>query len=189
MKLIKPLVATFLVVSVSGCTAIPMVASGINGINKKGDQSSVITCKAFPEDVFRTASASNNGMVTTSEFGRSLAAVYSSNNVKVTLQTIKLAQEAKPAVIEKIATPATKKRGVKNSEPIVTEKIITPALDAVAGTYQIYGTSSNGVSRTWEFDDGIGNTTQKIVEALVASGCTLVETKREASMVESFVSK
>jgi hypothetical protein len=173
---------------VTGCAAIPVAVSAINGANKKGDQSSTLTCKAFPEDAFRTASASNNGMVTTTELGRSLASVHSSNNVKVILQTVKLSQDAKPAVIEK-STSLVKKKGSKQSEQVITEKVISPATEAVFGTYQIYGSSSNGVSRAWEFDDGIGDTTQRVVDALVTSGCTLVETKREASMVDSLVSK
>lgn len=36
--------------------------------------------------------------------------------------------------------------------------------------YQIIGSSNTSVSRDWEFKDNIGETTQKVVDALVANG-------------------
>jgi hypothetical protein len=184
----KIVVLSSAIVCLTGCAAIPMVAAGINGANKKGDQSTSLTCKAFPDDVFRSVSAANNGLVKVDETGRAMSAVYDSNNVKVSLLTVKPSQAAKDAVTETVSIPQKNKQG-KKIPPLMTERVVTPAVPAVDGSYQIYGASSNGVSRTWELDDGIGDTTQKTVDALVASGCSFVETKRGASMVESFLSK
>jgi hypothetical protein len=186
----KLVLLSSVIVSLTGCAAIPMVASGVsglNGANKKGDQSTTLTCKTFPDDSFRSVSASNGGITKVDEFGRSMSTVYDSNNVKVSLLTVKPSQPAKDAVIEKVSNPQKNKHGKKL--PTETEKVVTPATPAVDGVYQIFGTSSNGVSRAWEFDDGIGNTTQKTVDALVNSGCVVTETKRGESLMDSISSK
>jgi hypothetical protein len=183
----KLVLLSSVIVSLTGCAAIPMAVSSLNAVNKKGDQSTTLTCKTFPDDSFRSVSASNGGITKVDEFGRSMSTVYDSNNVKVSLLTVKLSQPAKDAVIEKVSNPQKNKHG-KNL-PTETEKVVTPASPAVDGVYQIYGTSSNGVSRAWEFDDGIGDTTQKTVDALVASGCVMTETKREESAMDSISAK
>jgi hypothetical protein len=103
----------------------------------------------------------------------------------VSLLTVKPSQPAKDAVIEKVSNPQKNKHGKK----LPTEKVVTPAFPAVDGVYQIFGTSSNGVSRAWEFDDGIGNTTQKTVDGLVNSGCVVTETKRGESLMDSISAK
>lgn len=71
----------------------------------------------------------------------------------------------------------------------MSEQVVSPAVAAIDGTYQVHGGSSNGVSRIWEFDDGIGDTTQKTVDALVASGCTVIDSKRGESTMDSVSSK
>lgn len=118
-----------------------------------------------------------------------MSSVYSSNNVKVTLQTIKEAKDAKPAVTERVPVPIKKGVKRKKSDPEYTDRVVTPAVEAIAGSYQVHGGSSNGVARIWEFDDNIGETTQKTVDSLVASGCVVVDTKREDSAIDSLSNK
>ncbi|MCH9743108.1 MAG: hypothetical protein K0U21_07845 [Proteobacteria bacterium] len=166
----------------SGCVAaIPSIVAGVNGATKKGNQYSTLTCRAFPSEAFKKGAAVDGGVITSPTPKSYLRADYSANNVKVELQTITESQDYVPAVYKNIEKQSSKKR---NSKKVVEQVVIAEEKPSIPGEYQVVGSSNNGVSRIWEFEDGIGKTTQSVVDTLIQSGCTLVVTKREEAVTD-----